>query len=118
MYGVSLVVEHARYRHRRRGDARVARRLVRITVHEIGGVLHAQPWLHVDDAFGFDVELLVFLVTGVVDAVLLEHTARNVVRCHVAAARYAYVMLDPPQIRTCPIQAYGSSRHLCLRLSI
>ena len=92
-YGVSLVVEHARYRHRRCGDARVARRLVRIAVHEVGGVLHAQPRLYVDDAFGFDVELLVFLVAGVVDAVLLEHTARDVVRCHVTAACHADVVL-------------------------
>ena len=71
----------------------MARRLVGVAIHEVGSTLHAQPGFHIDDTLGLDVELLVFLIAGIVDAVLLEHAAGNIVRCHVAAARYADVVL-------------------------
>ena len=91
--GECLVVEHAVDVHRRGRDVGVGRRLVRIAVHEVGRVLDAQPRFHPDVAFGLDVELLVLLVSGVVDAVLLEDTSRDVVGGRFAAACHAQVVL-------------------------
>ena len=89
----ALVVHHARRGHRERLSARGQRRLVRKTAHERGGVLDAEPFGRLHGAFGQYVVLVVAFVAGVVDTVLMEETARHVVRRLVRSARNREVVL-------------------------
>ena len=89
----ALVVHHARRGHRERLSARGQRRLVRKTAHERGGVFDAEPFGRLHGAFGQYVVLVVAFVAGVVDTVLMEETARHVVRRLVRSARNREVVL-------------------------
>ena len=72
---------------------RIGRRLVVAAAHEVGVVLHGQPFGDVDRTFGPGVQLAEFLVADAVDAVLLVIAGRSDETGGFAAARNPDVVL-------------------------
>lgn len=90
---ITLVIEHTHGRHPERLVARGEHGFVVETAHERGCVLDGEPLGDLNGSLAKDVVLIITFVARVIDTVLVEEAARQVIRRLVAAARDREIVL-------------------------